>query len=122
MLRLFNRNIPEITKEISQGEYETIFSINIWSRYDEDRELYEMMQFCKYINAIGLAEYVTELFYDSKTSICHIQLAALDKNLNFKFELEAIKTVAILTIQQFMLNGIIGEHNPYLSSKIKFVI
>ena len=40
MSEMFNvHKTPEITNELSSGEFETIFNINIWSRYDDDREL-----------------------------------------------------------------------------------
>lgn len=121
MISLFNRKQPEIKSEISKGEFETIYNINIWSRYDDDRELYEMLQFCKFINSIELASYIDELFYDSKANLCVINLIELD-SAEAGTELEAIHTTALLTISQFQLQGVIGHQNPYLSRKIQVII
>ncbi|TCM61877.1 hypothetical protein EC844_12631 [Acinetobacter calcoaceticus] len=123
MSKLFNEiKTPEIVKEISTGEFETIYNINIWSRYDEDRELCEMLQFCKFINNIELASYIDELFYDSKASLCFIKSIELDKDAKAGTELEAIRTIALLTISQFQFQGVIGHQNPYLSRKIQVMI
>ncbi|ENX58192.1 MULTISPECIES: hypothetical protein [Acinetobacter] len=120
MSELVNTTLPEITKQIREGEFETIFGINIWSRYDDDTELYQMLQFCKYVNKIGLTEWVDETFYDSKASLCFIKLIEIDEDSNCSYEIDAIRTMAALTIEQFELEGIIGHRNPYLSSAIKF--
>lgn len=120
MSELVNIALPEITKQISKGEFETIFGINIWSRYDDDTELFQMLQFCKYVNKIGLTDWLDEVFYDSKASICSIKLVDIDENSNCSYEIEAIRTMALLTIEQFELQGYVGHRNPYLSSAIKF--
>ncbi|MCH7357439.1 hypothetical protein MMP61_18010 [Acinetobacter sp. NIPH 1958] len=120
MSELVNTALPEITKQISKGEFETIFGINIWSRYDDDTELFQMLQFCKYVNKIGLTDWLDEVFYDSKASICSIKLVDIDENSNCSYEIEAIRTMALLTIEQFELQGYVGHRNPYLSSAIKF--
>lgn len=124
MSELFNEiKTPEITNKLSAGEFETIFNINIWSRYDEDRELGEMLWFCKYLNKAGLTSYVDELFYDSKADLCVIKLIELDQEeVQTSYEVEAIRVMAQLTIAQFDINGIIGHRNPYLSNTLKVVI
>ncbi|MGE8685123.1 MAG: hypothetical protein ACN6OV_11730 [Acinetobacter sp.] len=124
MSELFNEiKTPEITNRLSAGEFETIFNINIWSRYDEDRELGEMLWFCKYLNKAGLTSYVDELFYDSKADLCIIRLIELDhEEIQTSYEVEAIRVMAQLTIAQFDINGIIGHRNPYLSNTLKVVI
>ncbi|WP_336148228.1 hypothetical protein [Acinetobacter ursingii] len=124
MSELFNEiKTPEITNKLSAGEFETIFNINIWSRYDEDRELGEMLWFCKYLNKAGLTSYVDELFYDSKADLCVIKLIELDQEeIQTSYEVEAIRVMAQLTIAQFDINGIIGHRNPYLSNTLKVVI
>ena len=124
MSKLFNEiETPEITKKISDGEFETIYQINIWSRYDEDRELAEMLWFCKYLNKAGLTAYVDEVFYDSKADICSIKLIKLDQeDVSTSYEIEAIRVIAQLTIEQFEINGFIGHKNPYLSNTLKVVI
>lgn len=120
MSSLINKNTPEIKAEISKGDFETIYGINIWSRYDDDAELHQMLQFCKYIKKIGMEEYIQELFYNSKINICSIQTNF--EGEGFLLELEAIRTMAILTIRQFEIKGVIGHMNPFLSSTIKFTI
>ncbi len=123
MSEMFNEiKTPEIVKKISTGEFETIYNINIWSRYDEDRELYEMLKFCKFINSIELISYIDELFYDTKTNLCFIKLIELDEDAKVSTELEAIRTIALLTISQFQFLGVIGCQNPYLSRKIQVII
>ena len=124
MSELFNEiKTPEITNKLSAGEFETIFNINIWSRYDEDRELGEMLWFCKYLNKAGLTSYIDELFYDSKADLCVIKLIELDQEeIQTSYEVEAIRVMAQLTIAQFDINGIIGHRNPYLSNTLKVVI
>jgi len=124
MAELFNETeTPEITKKLSSGEFETIFGINIWSRYDEDRELGEMLWFCKYLNKAGLTSYVDELFYDSKADLCSIKLMKLDQeDIETSYEVEAIRIIAQLTIEQFEMNGVIGHRNPYLSNTLKVVL
>lgn len=124
MAELFNETeTPEITKKLSSGEFETIFGINIWSRYDEDRELGEMLWFCKYLNKAGLTSYVDELFYDSKADLCSIKLMKLDQeDIKTSYEVEAIRIIAQLTIEQFEMNGVIGHRNPYLSNTLKVVL
>ncbi|WP_048764841.1 hypothetical protein [Acinetobacter sp. 243_ASPC] len=122
MNALVNRHTPEIKNEIREGEFETIFGINIWSRYNDDSELYEMLKFCKYLNKIGMTEWVDELFYDSKASLCYIRLIGTDSDADCSYEIDAVRIIASLTIEQFELNGIIGHKNPYLSSAITFQI
>lgn len=124
MSEMFNvHKTPEITNEISSGEFETIFNINIWSRYDDDRELGEMLWFCKYLNKAGLTSYIEELFYDSKADICSIKLIKLEEeDIAESYEIEAIRVIAQLTIDQFEINGVVGHKNPYLSSILKVVI
>lgn len=124
MSKLFNEiETPEITKKLSAGEFETSFKINIWSRYDEDRELAEMLWFCKYLNKAGLTSYIDELFYDSKADLCSIRLIELDQeDISTSYEVEAIRVFAQLTIEQFEINGIIGHKNPYLSNTLKVII
>lgn len=122
MNALVNRHTPEIKNEIREGEFETIFGINIWSRYNDDSELYEMLKFCKYLNKIGMTEWVDELFYDSKANMCYIRLASNENNSECFYEIDAVRTIASLTIDQFELNGVIGHRNPYLSSSITFQI
>lgn len=124
MSEMFNvHKTPEITNEISSGEFETIFNINIWSRYDDDRELAEMLWFCKYLNKAGLTSYIEELFYDSKADICSIKLIKLEEeDIAESYEIEAIRVIAQLTIDQFEINGVVGHKNPYLSSILKVVI
>ena len=119
---LVNKNTPEITNQINDGEFETIYGINIWSRYNDDTELYEMLRFCKYLNKVGLKEWVDELFYDSKASLCFIRLVGIENDENCTYEIDAIRTIASLTIEQFELNGVIGHKNPYLSHSITFQI
>lgn len=121
---MFNvHKTPEITNEISSGEFETIFNINIWSRYDDDRELGEMLWFCKYLDKAGLTSYIEELFYDSKADICSIKLIKLEEeDIAESYEIEAIRVFAQLTIDQFEINGVVGHKNPYLSNILKVVI
>lgn len=111
---LVSKNTPEITNQINDGEFETIYGINIWSRYNDDTELYEMLRFCKYINKAGLKEWVDEVFYDSKASLCFIRLVGVENDVDCAYEIDAIRTIASLTIEQFELNGIVGHKNPYL--------
>ena len=121
MAEMFNeKKTPEIQNKISSGEFETIFNINIWSRYDEDRELIEMLWFCKYLNMAGLTSYVDELFYDSKADLCSIKLE--EEEISTSYEVEVIRVIAQLTIEQFEIHGVIGHKNPYLSSTLKVVI
>ena len=124
MAEMFNeKKTPEIQNKISSGEFKTIFNINIWSRYDEDRELAEMLWFCKYLNKAGLTSYVDELFYDSKADLCSIKLIKLEEEeISTSYEMEAIRVIAQLTIEQFEINGVIGHKNPYLSSTLKVII
>ncbi|HFG2491827.1 hypothetical protein OW666_11500 [Acinetobacter baumannii] len=124
MSGMFNvHKTPEIKNEISSGEFETIFNINIWSRYDDDRELGEMLWFCKYIDKAGLTSYIEELFYDSKADICSIKLIKLEEeDIAESYEIEAIRVIAQLTIDQFEINGVVGHKNPYLSNILKVVI
>lgn len=124
MSGMFNvHKTPEITNEISSGEFETIFNINIWSRYDDDRELGEMLWFCKYLDKAGLTSYIEELFYDSKADICSIKLIKLEEeDIAESYEIEAIRVIAQLTIDQFEINGVVGHKNPYLSNLLKVVI
>jgi hypothetical protein len=124
MSEMFNvHKTPEITNEISSGEFETIFNINIWSRYDDDRELGEMLWFCKYLDKAGLTSYIEELFYDSKADICSIKLIKLEEeDIAESYEIEAIRVFAQLTIDQFEINGVVGHKNPYLSNILKVVI
>ncbi len=125
MSKLFNEiETPEITKRLSPGEFETIFKVNIWSRYDEDNELAEMLWFCKYLARAGLTSYIDELFYDSKNSLCSINLIPLEEEdiSDFYNEIEAIRVLAQLTIQQFELKGVIGQKNPYLTNMLKVTI
>lgn len=124
MSDLFNEiETPEITKKISSGEFETIFNINIWSRYDEDGELGEMLWFCKYLDKAGLTSYIDELFYDSKADLCSIKLIKLEQeDIETSYEVEAIRVIAQLTISQFEIDGIIGHKNPYLSNTLKVTI
>ena len=119
---LVNRLTPEIKNEIKEGEFETIFGINIWSRYNDDRELYEMLRFCKYLNKIGMTEWVDELFYDSKADLCYIRFIENESSSECFFEIDAVRIIASLTIEQFELNGVLGHRNPYLSSSITFQI
>lgn len=119
---LVNKNTPEITNQINDGEFESIYGINIWSRYNDDRELYEMLRFCKYLNKIGMTEWVDELFYDSKANLCYIRFVGTESDSECVYEIDAIRTIASLTIEQFELNGMIGHRNPYLSSAITFQI
>ncbi|MDX8275302.1 hypothetical protein SLJ90_11090 [Acinetobacter pittii] len=124
MSEMFNvHKTPEITNELSSGEFETIFNINIWSRYDDDRELGEMLWFCKYVDKAGLTSYIEELFYDSKADICSIKLIKLEEeDIAESYEVEAIRVIAQLTIDQFEINGFVGHKNPYLSNLLKVVI
>lgn len=117
---MFNTKTLEITHEISKGEYGTIYDVNIWSRYDDDNELGQMLWFCKYLNRTGLTAYIDELFYDSKANLCFIKLVDPDSEANY--ELEAIRVIAQLTIEQFEFQGMIGHRNPYLSSVLKITI
>ena len=111
MSEMFNvHKTPEITNELSSGEFETIFNINIWSRYDDDRELGEMLWFCKYVDKAGLTSYIEELFYDSKADICSIKLIKLEEeDIAESYEVEAIRVIAQLTIDQFEINGFVGH-------------
>lgn len=120
MSEMFNTKTPEITREISKGEYETIYGVNIWSRYDDDSELAQMLWFCKYLNRTGLTTYIDELFYDSKASLCLIKI--IDDDGEAHYEIDAIRVIAQLTIEQFELQGVIGHRNPYLSNVLKITI
>lgn len=124
MSEMFNEvKTPEIVKKISTGEFETIYNINIWSRYDEDRELIEMLWFCRNLKAVGLTDYIDELFYDSKVSLCSIRLKELDQDdYSIRYEIDAIRIIAQLTLEQFEIKGVIGHRNPYLSNKLKVII
>jgi len=124
MNQFLRTSAPEITSEISTGEYKTIYDINIWSRYNHDEEIHEMLEFIRLIAKVELQEYIVEVFYDSKSSLCFIE-TTLDDYFEGKgieidskdfFAADAIRTIALLTITQFQLfNDPVGHQNFILN-------
>ena len=53
------------------------FGIQIHSRYSQAYELVEMLKFAHAAASTGLAHYVTEVFYDSKASMCSVTFAPI---------------------------------------------
>lgn len=108
---------------ISDDVYKTDSDIEIWSRYNHEEELQNMLDFCRLIKKAGLDNYLLKLFYDSKTSLCFIT-TTLDeyfenKNLTINHEdylaSEAIYAIALCTIEQFQIfNKAVGHQNAQL--------
>ncbi|WP_336142437.1 hypothetical protein [Acinetobacter sp. 102] len=114
----------EIEESLGDGQYETKYGIHIWSRYDYEDELNEMLAFCRLLSKLDLTAYITKIFYDSKSSVCFIDTFLddsydkIDKNQETIVIEEAIKTFALATITQFQLFGRIGHQNLYLHKLI----
>lgn len=117
---MINLNSNEIVESLGDGQYETKYGIRIWSRYNHDEELEEMIEFCKLVSKFDFEPYITEVFYDSKASLCIITTSLddgfdrKDKSQDSILIEEVIKTCALITITQFQLFGYIGHQNLYL--------
>lgn len=60
--------------QVSSGRFEA-FGVSVWSRYDHDSEIAEMLGFVEDLACEGLEGVLEEVFYDSKACLCTFEFA-----------------------------------------------
>ena len=90
------------------------FGINLQTRYGKASELVEMLNFAKLAALANLHTLVKELFYDSKSCLCTIELE--DETQWLSNEGLQLRTCATESIRQFQWDGTIGHGLDLLDS------
>ena len=108
--------IPDVTQ---YDHHKVVQGIPIASRYDNPREISEMVAFCDLLAQRGLSGHVQGVFYDSKADLCTFEfngpLRTFDGNEpGHLYSLaHRILVVALETIYQFDWFGYAEHGKPY---------
>lgn len=116
--------IPDVTE---YDHHKVVHGIPIASRYNNPREISEMVAFCDLLEQRGLSGHVRVVFYDSKADICTFEfsgpLRTFDGNEPGHLYTLAhrILVVALETIYQFDWFGYAEHGKPYDEELERFV-
>jgi hypothetical protein len=80
------------------------FGIPVHSRFGKAGEIVEMIDFAKRAAAVGVAHYVSRLFYNSKTGVCHFHLIESVKEGDMVSN--ALLEIGEQTISYFVMFGV----------------
>jgi len=82
-----------------KGTISEVFGVKINSRYDRAHELFEILNFLIRCRQENVEHYISEVFYDSGSDLCHIEFHDIVKDRDPAWS--CIFNIAHQTISQF---------------------